>query len=536
MTAHRVVFEDVLIIDGSGNEPYPGVVEIAGDRIVRVEAVCAGSRDRADDASTPRRAIAPGFIDVHSHADLSPLTLGTPHPDISKISQGITTEVVGNCGSSTAPAPSGIRSTSQMLAASLFPDTELRWRSFGEWCEVIGAGGTLTNLVPLVGHGALRGAAAGARPGSLSVEENRMTRLLLEEALEAGAFGLSSGLIYSPSMNADTSELRELVRLLPPNAVYATHMRNEADRLLQSVDEALATVEGAEARLHVSHLKAAGRQNWPLAPRALAALRAARTRGVRVTQDIYPYTAASTTLSACLPPWAQNLVNTGGGAALRDSEVRREILATLGPDLRIEGWENILAGASYSDIAISYTPTGEYQGLTLQQIADGTDRDPHEVLYSLVAEHGTQVAMLEFSMSEESIAEILADPFTAVGTDGLPYRSDDLPHPRRAGSFPRVLRRFVREEGVLTLAEAVHRMTGLSAEIFGLTDRGRIVPGYAADLVLFDPETIADGASYETPRAEPAGVHEVYVNGRCAYQGSAWTGERSGRLLTRDPA
>lgn len=530
MAADSTTFADVLIVDGGGGAPYPGTVEIARGRIVRVQP----STDPA--APAPRRAIAPGFIDVHSHADLSPLTLGTPAPDLSKISQGITTEVVGNCGSSTAPAPPGIRSTSQMLAASLFPDTELTWRSFGEWCEAIADGGTLTNLAPLVGHGALRGAVAGARPGPLTPDESRLMHGLLDEAMEAGAFGLSSGLIYSPSMNADTSELRDLVHALPANAVYATHMRNEADRLPESVDEALATAEGAAARLHVSHLKAAGRQNWPLVPRALAALRTARERGVRVTQDIYPYTAASTTLSACLPPWAQNLVNAEGGAALEDPAVRRELVSTLGPDLRIDGWENILAGASYSDIVVAYTPSGEHQGLTLQEIAEGSGRDPREVLCALVAEHGTQVAMLEFSMSEESIAEILADPLTAVGTDGLPFRSDDLPHPRRAGSFPRVLRRFVRELGVLSLAEAVHRMTGLSAEIFGLTDRGRIATGLAADLVLFDPEAIADGASYADPRAEPTGIHEVYVNGECAYRGSAWTGARSGRRLSRDTA
>jgi N-acyl-D-aspartate/D-glutamate deacylase len=521
------------IVDGSGSAPFAADVLTRGGYILDI--VEPGSADQAQSflpLDVSGLTLSPGFIDVHSHADNAPL-LGWD--DTSKILQGVTTEVVGNCGFSLAPVRRGCADELERFARRLFPASSFPWSGLAEFLDITDDAGYVTNYAPLVGHGTLRIGALGMSPRPADADDVRALVRQLELALQAGAFGMSSGLVYTPGAYAKPPELSALVAALPENAVYATHMRGEGPTLLQSLRETVDAVGSSSCRLQISHLKAHGKRNWGMVGPALELLDEERQRGVRVTQDVYPYTAGSTTLVACLPPWAQE----GGDAAtlvrLRDPAVLRDIRASIEDD---DGstWENFIAGSGYEGIQIASAQTHELVGCTLTAIAERLELSAFDALVHVLLENELHVQMLLFSLAESDVQKVLAHPQTMIGSDGLPPGLGGRPHPRQFGTFPRVLARYHRDGGLLSLPEAVRKMTSLPAETFGLRERGLVRAGFAADLVAFDPAVISDRATYESPDERPDGIEWVMVGGDVAVHRSQWLGRRCGIRLERSDA
>ncbi|MCW2944118.1 MAG: N-acyl-D-amino-acid deacylase [Actinoallomurus sp.] len=525
MTEHLVI-RDAEVLDGTGSPARRADVLVSGGVVVAVEdpgRLPAGEHDSIDARGL---TVAPGFIDVHSHADNAPFL---DEDDTSKILQGVTTEVVGNCGFSLAPRLAATGPDLEALATRIFPELPWAWSGFGELLAATDARGYVTNYAPLVGHHALRVAAMGMSGGAPDDEQLALMGDLLDEAMDAGAFGLSSGLIYPPGQFARTQEIVELARRLPAARPYVTHMRGEGSQLLDSIAEAVAIGEGSGRRVHISHLKTAGRSNWGRMGAALDVLDEARTRGLDVRHDIYPYTAGSTMLTASLPPWFQE-----GGAAsvlrrLVDPADLDRLREQLGKD---DGtWENHIYGAGWDGIVVASSASHEFDGRSLARIAGDCGTEPFDALVRVLLQEELKVSMIVHSMHEDDLARALGHELTMVGSDGLPPGVGGKPHPRMYGTFPRILARYSRELGILDLPEAVRRMTSLAAESFGVPDRGVIAPGKAADLVAFDPATVRDRADYTEPTREPEGISWVMVNGELVVRDGRYLGRRGGRRL-----
>jgi N-acyl-D-amino-acid deacylase len=470
--------------------------------------------------------IAPGFIDVHSHADVSPFLA---EDDTSKILQGITTEVVGNCGISAAPVALEQRDTLRRVLDRLMPNSSFLGSSFANFLEATDTHGYVTNYAPLVGHTTLRIAAMGAENRQPTTRELATMQSLLDSSLEAGAFGLSSGLIYAPGAFADTEEIVSLAKRLRPNTLYTTHMRSEGDALLEAVNEALEIGRRAGVRVEISHHKAAGRRNWGKTVDSLRAIAAARANGQEVFHDVYPYTAGSTMLVTLLPPEAHD---GGDEAILRRLDDSAEV-ARLKAIAESEDtdYENLLALAGYDSIMIAGTASGNFEGLTLGAIARQLDVSEFDALVHILRTERLRAAMVIFMMDEGDIERVLTDSHTVIGTDGLPPGFGGKPHPRTFGTFPRVIARYVRERNVLSLETAIHKMTALAAEIFRIPGRGRIAPGLVADLVAFDADRISDDLDYNDPIRDPVGIRWVMQQGNMVVENGKYLGTRRGARL-----
>lgn len=473
--------------------------------------------------------VAPGFIDVHSHADNAPLL---EEDDTSKILQGVTSEVVGNCGFSLAPVEPGREEDLSALTSRIFPPLPWGWSTFTDLLDQLDAAGYVTNYAPLVGHGTLRLAVAGFEARPTTPEERSRMADLAAAACEAGAFGLSSGLIYPPGLFGDTAEIATVAGRLPEGCLYATHMRGEGAHLEASITEAVEIGRQSDKAVQISHLKSAGRQNWGGVEAALEQLAQARAEGVALTQDVYPYTASSTMLTACLPPWCQEGGNPAVLARLHDdgalARLRADIAA--GP---AENWENHIAGAGWDGILIASTASHQREGLTLTEIGRELGADPFDALVTVLREEQLRVSMVIFSMCEEDLERALKDPHTMVGSDGLPPGVGGKPHPRLFGTFPRILARYVRDRETLDLGTAVHKMTGLPAATFGLRDRGVIKTGAVADLVAFSAAEVSDRCDYRDPVHPPTGLAWVMQAGHLVVEDGRWLGKRRGQRLVR---
>jgi N-acyl-D-aspartate/D-glutamate deacylase len=389
----------------------------------------------------------------------------------------------------------------------------------------------MTNICPLIGHGTLRTAVMGSSSRHAGPDEIAQMGVKLRAGMEAGAFGMSSGLIYPPGVYANTEELSALVGILPANRVYATHMRNESDALLASVDEALDTVRRSEARLHVSHLKSSGLDNFGRVSDALERLDTAADDGILTSQDVYPYDAASTFLSACLPPWMHK---GGADATLRrlDDRTTRERLRSDIEAPHPQGWENLIRGAGgYSGILIVSTNSGRSVGKTIAELSNTASRDPFDVFVDLLRHEGLNTHMVEFCMSETDVATVMAADRTVIGSDGLPPGLAGTPHPRQFGSFPRVLARFVRERATVSLTAAIEKMTALPASLFGIPERGRVEVGMVADLVCFDPDLVGHAGDYRDPWKTPTGIDWVMVAGQPVITSNNVTSRGRGQRL-----
>jgi N-acyl-D-amino-acid deacylase len=483
------------LLDGTGAAARLADVGITGGRIAAVGAGLAAGKDELDARGL---AVAPGFIDIHSHADGS--LEADPRAE-SIIRQGITTPVVGQDGGG---------------------------RNVGELADRVAAVRPACNVAAMAGLGSLRGAVVGEDDRPATPGEIERMRALVELAVSAGACGASSGLEYTPGAFASTAELAQVCRPLAARGLpYATHMRNEDDRLIEAIDEAIAVAEGAGCPLEVSHLKTQGPRNWGRLDEAFARIEAARTRGVDATFDRYPYVAYQTTLANLFPAAMRDGGTEAFLARLDDPALREACAAKV--EL-IGGWDNV----QVSSVAEAADRAAE--GRRLGQYAASLGQDPFALTVALLRRNRGRVGMIGFAMSEENLERILAHPHGMVCSDGGAYAVEGparrgVPHPRALGTFPRVLGRYVRERKALTLEQAVHKMSGFPASRLKLADRGRVAEGLAADLVVFDPATVADRATFEDPYQYPVGLPAVVVNGQPVLRDGERTSARPGRFV-----
>jgi N-acyl-D-aspartate/D-glutamate deacylase len=520
------------VVDGTGSPGRRADVALAGDRIAALASTLGGEAGRVVDATG--LIVAPGFIDMHAHSDFA--LLACPSAE-AKIRQGVTTEVTGMCGFSPAPAPPG-GGLLREWAAFLSPTLEWGWTTFGSWLDRLRAADLTGNVVPFVGHGTLRIAAMGFERRPPTADEAGHMAALLGEALDAGAFGLSTGLIYAPSVYADTAELIALARIAGrrPGRLYASHIRGEGPTLEGAIAEAIRIGDEGGVPVQISHLKACLKANWPKMGEALRTLESARARGVDVSADMYPYTAGSTTLASLLPVW----VHEGGTGALlgrlADGSTRRRVLDA--GRTGAGGWVGPNGAIAWPDVLIAECPrVPGVEGRTMAEI--GVDRGvtPEDAIIDLLLEADGQVSMIHFLMLDANVARGLQFPHVTIGSDNLGLCAGPeeahagRPHPRQHGCFAKVLGTYVRERGVLSWEGAVHKMTGQSAARLGLGDRGVLRPGASADVVIFDPETVADLATYQDPHRYPAGIHWVWVNGGAVLEAGRFHPRPTGRVL-----
>jgi N-acyl-D-aspartate/D-glutamate deacylase len=513
------------IVDGSGATAQPGDLLLADGLIVAVGDI-GRIRAGAQVHDVTGRWVAPGWIDVHSHGDDAPLL---DPPDGSKVLQGITSEVVGNCGLSIAPRSRAHASALVEYTERIFAAPPWSGSSFADLLAHTDSAGYVTNYAPLVGHGTLRVAVSGLRAGPLDPTELSAMRDFAAEAMAAGAVGMSSGLIYPPGSFADTDELVAVAEVVAEaGGIYSSHIRAEGRGRRAAVLEAIDIGRRSGVRVEISHHKAKGTGQWGTVAESLADAQAARIEGIDVGFDAYPYAASSTALAACLPPELFALDDV----SLLERLGRAEAVAELREVLARDNWDNHVHDAGgYQGILVVGTADGRFDGRTLAEIADQRGTDGAEALVHVLREEHLRVGMVCFVMDENDVRTVLSAPSTCIGSDSTSATTGHLGHPRARGTFARVLGRYSRELGLFSMEEAVHRMTGLPSRRFRLDGVGLLRPGYAADVVVFDPRTVADRATYTSPDAYPVGVHEVFVSGEHVVQGGRFTGAKSGRRL-----
>ncbi|NOY08110.1 MAG: D-aminoacylase [Spirochaetes bacterium] len=502
-----LIIKKGLIVDGKGKKAYHADIGIQGEKIKKIGNLTSFSSRKYIDAEG--LTVAPGFIDMHSHSDLGFLSSPFTEP---KIMQGITTEVVGNCGMSLAPVE---KTKLALLKKYLAPfqggivELPWDWKSFGEYLNHLQEHGTAVNVISLIGHGTIRTAVMGFENRPATSPEMRMMKSLLKEAMEQGAFGLSTGLIYPPGVYTPTSELIELCREVnQKGGLYVSHMRNEDYKLIESIREVIKIGREASVPVHISHFKVLGKENRGKTKEALELIEKVRKEGLDITCDQYPYTACSTVLSALLPPWVHQGGVTQLIARLQQPHLRKKIKEEMEVSYKgilkeCGGWHNVF---------LSYCGKHtHWEGKNIQETAEEENKSPYELFFDLLIEGEAEATMIFFAMDKQDVQRILKYPYTMIGTDGLPARGK--PHPRLYGTFPRILSRYVREERILSLEEAVRKMTALPAEKLNLKGRGLIREGMYADLVVFSQDKISDQSTYENPRRYPEGIEYVLVNG-----------------------
>jgi N-acyl-D-amino-acid deacylase len=520
-----LIIEQASVYDGTSPVPIQADVAIVGERVGLIGALA--DREAIRRINGRGLALAPGFIDVHSHTD--ELWLVDPRCE-GKVAQGVTTEIGGNCGSSVAPLH-GLALERRREDAAAY-DLPVDWKNLGEFFDEVARKGVGLNVATLVGLGTTRRCIRGDREGKLEREELDAEVALVHETIEQGAIGVSSGLIYTPSRYADIEELSACASasVRAGAARYVSHIRSEGDALIEAVDEGLAIGRRAESAVQFSHHKAAGKKNWGKIHRTLETIDRARGRsGMDVYADVYPYTASWTELATILP----DEIRAGGRepalARLADPEVATATALRLELD-----WRGL-----WHDILITDVPSScneELAGKRIDEIASDWGIAPARAAIRLLLEERLEPQAIFFTMNEDDVAAVLSAPFTCIGSDasaraiGGPT-AHGVPHPRTFGTFPRVFGRFVRGRRTLELGEAIRRMTSLPADIFGLSERGRIAIGQYADLVLFDPEKIVDTATYERPYSYPIGIEYVWVNGQAVVSRGAPTGALPGHVL-----
>lgn len=527
-----ILIKDARIIDGTGNPFYKADIGIRKGRIVRISRnIQRGDAQRVIDANG--LVASPGFFDAHSHDDAY-LLLNPSCPE--KVLQGVTTEVIGNCGLSLAPiSPEHLehfRQAFASLSGGSLPKDMWGISSFDDFLANLEELNLGINVVPLLGHGAIRVATMGledrAPTAAEMIEMNRLT----EEAMKAGAFGLSTALILVPASFAKTEEMIQLAHVVGKyKGVYVTHIRSESDRVIEALEEALRIGRECKVPVHISHHKVAGKDNWGKSIATMSMLAEARDTGLEVTCDQYPYSAGSLYLAAALPPSVQHGGPEIYAKRLRDPEVRksaiREIEGSTGGN-----WENLIKNCGFEGIIITASQShSNYIGKSLAQIAVEENRNPYDVFFDLIVEEKAATIVILKMMDERDVKRIMENRLTMIGSDGLPGFGRSSFHPRMTGTFPRVLGRYVREQRLISLEEAIRKMTSFPAQTFGISNKGLLKEGFDADVVVFDPQTIVDTATYDNPTKVPEGISWVLLNGEVAAENGKVTGVTSGQVL-----
>ena len=519
------------VYDGSGQPGYAGDVAIKGDRIAYVGPAAPGTARREIDARG--QAVTPGFINMLSWSNESLLIDGRGQGELR---QGVTLEVMGE-GESMGPL------TPQMKDDLVAQQGDLKypveWTTLSEYLETLERKGVSMNVASHVGAATARmnllaSADVDPTPGQLAAMQD-----VVRKSMEEGALGVGSSLIYVPGTFADTDELVALASTAARcGGIYATHMRSEGAGLLEAIDETIEISRRSGAPAEIYHLKAGGREYWPKMDEAIARIETARREGLRITTDMYAYPAGSTGLDAAMPPWVQEGGNAAWFARLRDPAIRKRVAA----EMRAEktDWENLMRAAGGAEnvliVVLRRPELKKYIGKTLADIARERGVSPEEAAMDLVAEDGTRVGAVYFLMSEDEVRRKVALPFMSFGSDGEAVSAEGVflkssLHPRGYGNFARVLGRYVRDEKRVTIEDVVRRMTSHPASVLGLRDRGSLKPGYLADIVVFDPATIQDHATYTEPHQYATGVSRVIVNGVLALENGEPTAARPGRFV-----
>ena len=491
----NVVFRNATVYDGSGDKPAKGDVHIKGDKIAAVGKV--GKVEGATEVNADGLVICPGFIDLHTHCD-SGLTGKTGKLNKNYVTQGCTTVVTGNCGSGPVDA------------AAFFKELE--------------AGGVGTNVIHLAPHNGIRAAVMKNANRPPTADELAKMEALVDKAMKDGTFGLSTGLIYNPGTYAKTDEVAALAKVAAKHGgLYASHIRNEGGALLDAIEEALTIGKESGCRVHISHIKASGKAAWGTSGRAVGLIEAARKKGVEVTADQYPYIASSTSLRATLVP-----------ARYREGTEKEYVARlddpTTGPKIKADVAKSLgEEGAKRIQIA-RYAPNAKWQGKTVAAIAEVEKKEPIDIVLEIERNGGAQV--VNFGMSEDDVRVYMKQPWVATASDGgVQAPGATVPHPRSYGTFPRKIGLYAIEEKIVPIEAAIRSATGLPADILKLKDRGYLKPGYFADVVVFDPKTFRDTATFDQPHQYAAGVKWVLVNGHAAVSDGEYKSALGGRVL-----
>jgi len=526
-----IIIKNGTIVDGSGRKGYVSDIAIRDGKIIKVEQMISGNARSLIDAK--EQVVAPGFIDILSWASGPILYDGEVQ---SVVCQGITTAIFGE-GWSMGPVNDFVREDMKSMWKEY--DIKYDWNTLADYLRLVEKQGTSVNIASFVGATTIRLYVLGNEDRLATPDEMKQMKNLVRQEMEAGALGVASSLVYTPAFYADTQELIELSKIAAEyGGIYISHIRGEGADLLGALEEFLKIAEEAKIPAEVYHLKAAGKENWNNLDQAISLIEKARKQGLDITADMYPYTAGATGLDAMMPPWSKE----GGSAKMikrlenkvTRAKIKNEILTST------SGWENFywMAGGG-EGIFVSYlSKNKELQGKSIADIAKIMNKDEVDAIFDLLIDENGFGGGIYFLMSEENVKKKMRLPWVSFCTDEDAYKPTGLmskrnPHPRAYGTFPRILGKFVREENVITLEEAIRKMSALPADRLGLSDRGRIKKDLVADIVVFDPKTVIDKATYTEPHQFPEGINYVIVNGKIVVKEGQHTGAKPGKALLK---
>lgn len=524
-----IIIQNGLVFDGSGVPGNKTDLGIKGDKISAIADLSTATADLIIDARG--LAVSPGFIDIHTHTDTGLLV--NPNAE-SKIHQGVTTEVSGNCGASPFPLND---EDFEEFDKNLFEryGIHVTWRDITGFLNALEEKQISFNYATLTGHGDLRSYVVGKNDVEPTAEQLKQMKETLFRSMENGSFGLSTGLEYAPGSYAKTDELIELCRTVAKqNGIYATHIRNEDDRVEEAVEEAIRICREANVSTEISHLKACNKNNWHKVDHLLEMVQNATNSGMPVNADRYPYIAYGTGLTVFLPLWSRQGNTDEILARLQDMELIPKIRQHAeNRGKRIGGWDRVVISFCFSD------KNKILEGKSIQDCTEITGKEPFEFIRDILVEERNRVSIVGFAMDEDNLKKVLSAPHIMVGSDGsavspIGKLSEGKPHPRYYGTFPRVLGKYCREEKIFNLATALKKMTSMPADKLGLKNRGYIKKGYFADITIFNPETVIDNATFLNPHQFPTGIEYVIVNGSVTVKNGEHTGKRAGEILRHE--
>lgn len=528
---YDLVIHNAVIYDGSGGAPVKGSIAIDGDTIAAVGDLPGAHGVYEVDAKG--MAVSPGFINMLSWGTVSLIADGR---GMSDIKQGVTLEVMGE-GGSMGPLNAKMKAEEQQYQGDI--KYEVNWNTLGEYLQMLEKKGVSPNVASFVGATTLRIHELGYENRPPTPEELARMQALVRQAMEEGALGVGSSLIYAPAFYADTEELIALCKAAADyGGMYITHMRSEGNRLLEGVDEVIRIAKEAGLPAEIYHLKAGGKNNWAKMDKVIAKIDSARAAGIRITTDMYTYVAGATGLDASMPPWVQEGGYGAWAKRLKDPAIRAKVKKEMRSDA--QDWENLYfaAGDASNLLLVEFVTDSlkKYTGKTLAEVAALRGTDPEETAMDLVIQDGSRVGTVYFLMSEDNVRKQIRLPYMSFGSDAAaPAAEGDFlkssTHPRAYGNFARLLGKYVRDEKIIPLEEAIYKLTALPASHLGIKRRGLLKPGYFADIVVFDPATITDHATFEKPHQYATGVQHVWVNGVQVLKNGEHTGAKPGRFV-----
>ncbi len=528
-----LIITNAMVVDGSGGKPFKGHVGLQGERVTALsnaenDSDNLESAEAAVRIDAAGRMLTPGFVDVHGHSDMNVLANANAE---SKLRQGITTEIVGNCGYSAFPLRGQFLADEQESNKDI--GLEINWQNVDGYLNALAAVKPAMNIASFVGHCNIRGSVMGFEDRQPTSDEMKAMRREVEIAMEAGALGLSTGLIYSPGFFADSAEVVELQKAAG-KGIYASHVRGEGDTLLEAADEFMEVVEGAGCQGQFSHLKASAPRNWGKVSKVIEQVEAINERGGNVRFDKYPYVASSTGLDSLLPRWVRDGGRDRALERLADSSLTDRIISEAAEmNEGKDGWDSVIICSAGSD---AYKP---YHGKSIGEIAVARGMKTGEVFIDMLLKGRMHTSIANFTMNQEETDLVLTHPLGMVCTDAgcrAPYGAlhHDFPHPRAYGSFGKFFRDYVKERSLMSIEAAVAKVSALPCETFGLRNRGKIAEGYFADLLLIDWPRFEDRATFGDPHQYCTGLDAIVVNGCLTVSGEQHTGNRGGRFLRRE--